>query len=167
MTRPAILVALDEWLERVEGDFVAQVEAQKFVAWAHEHRGAELLDYLVEAAPSIFTNLIARRDTAARTRARLVADSVRFREAVEAGEIDTWQISYVIDDSDTRRRLGDMTGADHRFVAAQYTTESNRQKLFAAFHVAVAKKVGARRTADVFTEEQYLALQASILKRAE
>lgn len=62
---------------------------------------------------------------------------------------------YVIDTDNTWRLLGDMTGKDHRFVADDYDRRSKEMAMLAAFHRAVAKRVGAKTTAEVLTVEQY------------
>ena len=60
-----------------------------------------------------------------------------------------------------------MTGKDHLFVAADYDRDARPLLLLAAFHQAVAKKVGRKRTADVFSEAEYDRLYRSIVKPAE
>ena len=75
--------------------------------------------------------------------------------------------AHVIDEDGTRKRAADMTGPEHLFVAeATYKKSANRALMLAAFHQAVAKKVGKRRTGDVLTEEQYEALYLSITRGA-
>jgi len=72
----------------------------------------------------------------------------------------TWRCR--VDAEDTQRSIGEMTGADHRFVAAGYEQRATVNQMLAAFHVAVAKKVGGHRTSEVFSEEELLHLYASI-----
>jgi hypothetical protein len=56
-----------------------------------------------------------------------------------------------------------MTGVDHVFVAAGYQRQERTAAMLAAFHVAVAKKVGKRTTAEVLSVEQYERLYRSIV----
>lgn len=81
-----------------------------------------------------------------------------FADAAEAGELAVFLEYAVVDADGTRKRIGDMTGADHRFVAGEYQASSEWDALMAAFHRAIAKRVGPKRTADVLSERQYLAI---------
>ncbi len=61
-----------------------------------------------------------------------------------------------------QKRVADMSGPEHEFVADAYEGSANGALMEAAFHRAVAKKVGKRRTADVMTEQQYERLYRSV-----
>jgi hypothetical protein len=100
--------------------------------------------------------------------AREFADTSGGNEAAQAGQrfIGMFKSDFVIDDDGTRRYVPEMTGADHLFVAVhQYDREASHQKMLAAFHRAVAKRVGKKRTADVLNEEQYEAMYQSIVNK--
>lgn len=75
-------------------------------------------------------------------------------------------VVYSIDEANTRRKVADMTGDDHRFVAAKYGSSGRYDLMLEAFHKAVAREIGKKRTADVFTEGQYLNLLDSISSKA-
>lgn len=77
---------------------------------------------------------------------------------------DHFKIVYVVDQKHTRKTVGEMTGRDHRFVAENYEATAKRSALLAAFHRAVAKKVGDRKTSEVFTQEEYARMFNSIVK---
>lgn len=83
----------------------------------------------------------------------------RAARAFEAGDASAlgarFRAEYLIDDKGTRRRVADMTGPDHLFVATGYQTESKHSAFLARVHRAVAKKIGDRKTSEVYTEEQY------------
>jgi hypothetical protein len=81
----------------------------------------------------------------------------RANRHASAGET-TLSMRHALDGS--YRRVADWTGVEHRQMAESYEARSKRFAMFAAFHRAIAKKVGARRTADVLNEEQYAALLA-------
>jgi hypothetical protein len=68
-----------------------------------------------------------------------------------------------VSDDGTQRTLGDMTGPDHKYVAADYSDRANANAMIAAFHIALAKKVGNKRTADVVDEATVERLYLSII----
>lgn len=70
---------------------------------------------------------------------------------------------FVVDDKNTHRLLGDMTGADHLFVAKGYERDSKAAKMRAALHRAAARAVGDKRTSEVLTVEQWESLCAKYL----
>lgn len=155
------------------GDFVAPVVAEKLHAKLLE-TDPDLLDgWLRATAVYALTRAIGDRDRRERTAARTRAEARRFREAsdaAEAGDEDALSIfasvRYVVDDGETRRALGDMTGADHLFVADDYSASAAKARMLEAFHRAVAKKVGKRRTSEVFTEAEYQKLYDSLTGRS-
>lgn len=149
---------IDEHLADLD-EYVPQIEAQKFVASVDHDL---LLDWMTDHATAFVARIMASKRTALRTRARRQSPAREFAEHAEAGTLSLWQVTFRVDDEDTQRRLGAMTGRDHRFVAAGYKVEGNRALMLAAFHDAVAKKVGNRRTDEVFTEEKFLRLLESI-----
>lgn len=86
-------------------------------------------------------------------------------EAAAVRFMGMFRMSHEVDDKRTQKRVFDMTGPEHLFVAEHtYQREANRQHMLAAFHRAVAKKIGKRRTEDVLTEEQYEAMYQSIVR---
>lgn len=88
-------------------------------------------------------------------------DVVAMRDAVRS----PFDVEYVVNGENLRRKVRDMTGQDHRFVADEYAETKQTALLLESFHRAVAKKVGRRRTSEVFTEETYLAMYRSITRR--
>jgi hypothetical protein len=73
-----------------------------------------------------------------------------------------FELSYCIEDG-TQVTIADMTGKDHLFIAGRFAMEQKQYALLEHFHKAVAKKVGARKTSDVFTAEKYEQLYRSIV----
>ena len=89
------------------------------------------------------------------------------RDEAAAVLLGMFSEAHVIDEDGTRKRAAEMTGPEHLFVAENtYQKSANRALMLAAFHQAVAKKVGKRRTADVLTEEQYEQMYLSIVRKA-
>lgn len=74
---------------------------------------------------------------------------------------------FVVDREQTRKTVGAMTGPDHRYVAEGYSRTSKRAAVEATFHRLVAGRIPAgKTTADVFTEEEYLAVRDRCLSTA-
>lgn len=152
-----------------DGDIVAPIVAEELRTHLLE-TDADLLDGWLRAnAVHFLTRAIGDRDRRERTAARTRGDARRFRaasNAAAAGDSEALSmfatVRYVVDDEETRRLLGDMTGADHLFVANGYRESAAKARMLEAFHRAVAKKVGKRKTSDVFTEAQYQKLYDSI-----
>lgn len=165
----AFETALDEYIESLSGDFVAAVVAEKFVAQLREKQPGAVEDWLDRHCVALVTEQLTKRIGATRNRAAQQVKRKAFADAVE--DDDTEALSQfadwkVIDAENTRRKVADMTGADHAFVADAYGRSGRYDLMLEAFHKAVAKKVGKRRTADVLTEEQYGSLFASLTRAA-
>ena len=109
----------------------------------------------------------AARDFAAAAAGLERAEDDGERESAAAALLGMFSEIHVVDPDQTRKRAADMTGPEHLFVAENtYQKSANTALMLAAFHRAVAKKVGKRRTADVLSEEQYEALYVSIARKA-
>lgn len=143
------------------------------------HQASVIADQIMETAPDLVAEFIA--ESGQMMFRAWVADSLRwdrlairqrttFAESLEAwkanheGEegppvrLSIFELSYVVGDDYTRKPLGEMTGADHRYVATAYETDSKRAKLYAELHMQIARKVGRKTTAEVFTENQLQSL---------
>lgn len=173
---PAEMTALIE--EATTGsDWVPALVAEKLIDRLKADDPDLLNGWLHTLAPQLLTDAISTRERSARTTARRRAGARAFeaaRQAAESGNADaltvfsgSFAVTFVISDDDTRRRVADMTGADHKFVAAGYAREANTAKMLAAFHRAVAKKAGPKRTAEVMSEAEYDALYRSITGKAD
>jgi hypothetical protein len=156
---------LRSYREALAGDFIPAIEAARLVdQMAAEHPAA--LDewmraHAVQHAAAELTALL--RSERATTRRH--ATTRAFSEAVASGDpeaLSVFREVHVIDNKATRRSVGDMTGADHRYVAGQYAHTGRRALTLEAFHLAVAKKVGTRRTAEVFSEATYVDMLRSL-----
>ena len=162
-------------------DYVAEMDARIDAAtsgdgWVAGIVAAELHADLTATDPDLLSGwlhasaehwlqqTIRDRSRSTRAHARHHAGAHQFADAADDPETLRGMLSvdYVIDDSQTRKRAGDMTGPDHRYVANSYTATGNRALLLAEFHVAVARKVGKRRTSDVLSLDQYENLYRSI-----
>lgn len=100
-----------------------------------------------------------------RTTARRSAGPRAFAAAAEAfaaGEETAFGSRFTawhrVDDKGTRRQVGDMTGEDHLFVAENYQQESTYTGLLARVHRRIGRKLGDRKTSEVYSEQEYAAL---------
>lgn len=164
----AIAAVVDEWTP--DDDFVVAVVAQKVEAQLRESN-PDLLDAWLHAHASIFLGQLINERVRRRRHASLrQAPQRKFAEAADAAEngdtvpLTQFLVDYEIDEDHTRRRVMDMTGADHQFVSDRYQASGSRDLMLSAFHRAVARKVGKKRTADVLSEAQYLDLYRSVVK---
>lgn len=88
------------------------------------------------------------------------------KEVAEPSPSRHFDATHVVAAGSVRRKAGDMTAADHIFVANTYTRDGNDLLMMAAFHKAVAKRVGDKKTSDVFTEDTYAAMLRGFTKKA-
>jgi hypothetical protein len=158
--------------------WVAAIVASKLHAQLLES-DPELLDgWLHVMATQMLRRMIGLRQSSERTTARRRAGGRAFAAAAEryasaeggtettgAALASLFRVTHVVDDENTQKRAADMTGPEHLFVAeTEYERDAKRSMMLAAFHRAVAKKVGKRRTGDVLTEAQYDAMYRSIVR---
>ena len=155
--------------------WVAAIVAEKLHAELLE-TDPDLLDgWLRAVAVDSLRLAIGTRSRSQRTVARRRAGSRAFRDAVAEAEqsgdtaplLGLFSVDYVVDEENTRKRAADMTGPEHLFVAENtYQRSANEALMLAAFHRAVAEKVGKRRTSEVFSETEYEAMYLSIARSA-
>lgn len=154
-------------LDDCEGPFNFAVLADQLVK---DTPTRELTDWLRANARVFVASAMQDISRSERSRARAHAKATQFSEAAEAfagGDEDAFspfRVSYAINDENDRLRVEDMTGEHHLFVAGTYAQRAEQSAMLAAFHRAVAKKVGKHRTADVMDEQTYEELRASICR---
>lgn len=158
---------------RPEGDYVRAVLGGKVIAHLAETQ-PDLLDaWLHDNAAVFMTDYIGVRERSQRATLRRGSEAAAFgaaAKAAEAGDVaalSIFEARLIVDDNDTARRIGDMTSVDHLYVASAYDASAQADLMLAAFHKAVAKKLGRRRTADVLSEQQYERLYRSIVRTPE
>jgi hypothetical protein len=155
-----------------DGDYVAPIVAAELVERLRAEDPELLSGWLHLRAAVFLADSIARRSNSLRSAARVMAPRRAFAEASKVFEtgaaplaLEPFKTEYVVDGGNTRRRVADMTGEDHQFVAAAYADSKRTAALLEQFHLAVARKVGKRRTADVISEEQYLRMYRSAARQ--
>ncbi|MEV6737944.1 hypothetical protein AB0N14_13815 [Streptomyces sp. NPDC051104] len=154
------------------GDYVASVVAAELVDRLREEDPELLSGWLHLKAPVILADVVARQSNSKRQAARIAAPRRAFAEAARSFSTDgdvralsPFAAEYVVDEANTRRTVAHMTADDCRFVASRYEEAARISKLEAAFHRAVAKKIGGQVIGEVFTEEQYLEMYRSVTQQ--
>jgi hypothetical protein len=155
---------IDELIDG-EDDLIPAVAAEKLVSQLEE-TDLDLLDLWLRAgAQSFLTAKITERVRQLRAQAAAGHVKTRFSKAAKSGdsrELGVFAIRFCVDDDNTQRRVADMSGADHLYVAADYDHSGKRSMVLASFHKKVAAKVGDKKTSEVFGEEEYAAMLLSI-----
>jgi len=160
---------LDRFFEELPAEFTPALEAEAFIARVRRENSAALDAWLSAKAVVFLTVDLSKRLHNATRRARDHAEgrafasaATEFEQTGAAASFDTW---LRVDDDNLRRRVADMTGRDHLFVANRYKASGNRMLMLATFHHAIAKKVGMdKRTGDVISEDDYDRLYGSLMK---
>lgn len=148
-----------------DGEFVPAIVASNYIARLADTDPALLNGWLVANAAAFATDLLGCRLRNSRAKARAHASAREFAANVaDPDYAGSFTITYRIADDDTRIRVADMTGDHHRFVASDYEASARTDRMLAAFHRAIAKKVGKARTADVISEGEYDALYRSLTR---
>ncbi|MGW5636693.1 hypothetical protein [Streptomyces sp. NPDC003832] len=153
------------------GDYVASVVAADLVERLRSEDPELLAGWLDLKAAVILADVVARRSNSRRQATRIGAPRKAFAEAARSfgdGDITAlrpFAAEYVVDEGNTRRSVANMTADDCRFVASKYEDAARISKLEAAFHRAVAKKIGGQLVGEVFTEGQYLEMYRSVTQQ--
>lgn len=157
-----------------DGDYTAPSVAADLVAYLRETDPELLAGWLDLKAEVFLADVIARRSNSKRQTARSAGPRRAFAEAARSFEssgdavaLSPFTFEYVVDAVNTRRTVAQMTALDCLFVADRYEDTARMARLEAAFHRAVAKKVGLRTVGEVFAEEQYLSMYQSVTGRAQ
>jgi hypothetical protein len=161
-----------------DGEYVAPLVAHDLVEKLRVNDPDLLAGWLWERAEVTMTAYIsdriknrrnASRESLSRSafagaaeRFAATGDGAAMREAVVQRPFDA---EHVVNEGLLRRKVAEMTGEDHLFVAKEYADTKQTAALLESFHRAVAKKVGKRKTKDVFTEVQYVEMYQSITRR--
>ena len=69
-----------------------------------------------------------------------------------ASGLSLYDLSYPVNDDDLRKRLGEMTGADHLYVSVSYQTQSRTLSNYGDLHQHLSRTVGRKLTRTVYTE---------------
>lgn len=138
-----------------------------------EEKDPELLDgWLRLRAEDLLRRQIGLMQSSQRSHNRAVAGRKAFAEAREAFEqgnpepmarhMDWLSTYFVVDNTFTRKKLGDCTGKDLSFVAKGYETRARTARFEAQFFEQLAQKVGDDLVSDHYTEEQIVKFRESL-----
>jgi len=167
-TRPDALSALIDKALASDEVILSEVAASIVETMERDHP-EELMAWLRSQAERLVRDEIGALMTSARSQAVSSSRAREFGDAIAADDVErvglfaTW---HVVAESNLRKRLADMTGAEHLFVAEAYEVSANTALMRAAFHRALSKKVGKKRTADVISEAECERLLKSITQPA-
>ena len=162
----------DRMDDATQGEWVAAVVAQQLHDDLTQTDPDLLEGWLREIAVEALRHVLAARSRSRRTIARQRAGSRRFAQAAADAEasgdsaplLGLFETDLVVNADQLRKRAADMTGPDHLYVAERYRATEAEAKMLAAFHRAVAERVGQRRTSEVFSPEEYERLFTSITR---
>lgn len=157
---------------RPKGDFIMALFAAEIVAGLRIEAPDVLSKWLDANAEQFVTNFLGTQDRIRRGRQAHAAPAKAFNEAADRyaqGDQDAlspYDDYFVINEDNLRRRVGDMFSGDHMYVASKHIERSNSALFEAAFHKAVAKRIPpGKTTADVMTDDEYLRLRKSCVRR--
>lgn len=138
--------------------YLTSEEPELFEAWLHENARKFIAAEISHAERS---HRAAIGAAARNEKPSAFAHAARRFQAGDPTALQTgtalrsFDAHFVVNEKNVRRRVADMTGSDHDFVASKYDTTGNKAKMLASFHKAVARKVGDRKTSEVFSEDEY------------
>jgi hypothetical protein len=158
---------IEQALEETD-EWATPVVAQKLCARLLEQDPELLTGYLDVTAEAVIQQAVVHRVTSHRARLRASAQRRAFADAAKSRDPDRlgmFSVRHCVDDTGTWKTAANMTGAEHTYVALGYERRANTERMEAAFHYAIAKKAGPRRTSEVMDEQHYERLYQSIVKQ--
>ena len=161
--------------ELTEGSgWIAADLAHKLFSTLSIHDPELLEGWLIETGPDSIRRHIQARTRARRAQERKRAAAGRFahyaKDYESATNKDTagerlsgmFAVLHVVNPDGVQKRASEMSGKEHSFVADGYHIRGRAALMEAAFHRAVAEKVGDQRTDEVFSIEKYEEMYRSI-----
>lgn len=159
---------LREYREGLEMDYIAAVEAERFLSWMRKTHPAELEEWMTSRAVQFITVEFSRQERQDRAIALRQASRRAFATAAEmftaTGDSDAvtlFAAPFVVSVDERRRPLADMTAEDCRFAGRRYVLHGRRYLAIGAFFAALSKKVGTKTVAAVMSEAECERLFAS------
>jgi hypothetical protein len=159
----SVYAELEVFRESLTGDFIAGVEAERFIAELQAREPEELARWLHDRGVEIIRIHLARGERSQRAKAFSMASRRAFATAAAAGEVELFSLPFVINPEQVRRPLADMTGADCSFVSEGYKTSGNHSLAVAAFFRELANKTGRRKVRTVMSEVECARLLESFI----
>ena len=155
----------EEIARLIRGLIEAELEAEEFTRaevaeriiakLRRDHPGA-YDDWIAEQARSTMVRFIGEVHRNARAAAMNLRPFAKMRRTIDSGEPAPrlMDLPFQVDDDGRMVPIRNMTGRDHLYVAESYHSAAEPLLMREAFHRALAKRVGSRKTGDVLTEEQ-------------
>jgi hypothetical protein len=147
---------LAEFHESLDGDFVTAIEASRFVALMEAEHPAELSEWMRANAVQAAAIELGNRDRKERTRALRFASERAFAQSAErfqeSGALPVLAVRFVVDESETRRTLAEMTREDCLFAAEGFARQSRRAAMTEAFLRECGKRAGRKTVGDAVDE---------------
>ena len=143
---------LAEHRRSLDGDFVAAVEAQRFIERMEAEHPDVLAAWMQAKAVEFATVAIGRGERQERRRTFEGAKRRTFAIAAESsdpGKLELFRLPFVIDAEKTRRPLAEMSGRDCGFVAGKYEVTGRHDLAIAAFFRALEQKAGRKKVKSV------------------
>lgn len=164
---PTFLDELEQFRKGLPSDFIASDVAAEFVARMEMDNPEAFWDWIVDNSVRFCAEAINFQIRRERQIVMRRAKTRAFAAAVASGrptDLHAFSLVYTVGPDHKKRSVADMTGRDHKYVASEYSSTGNKALMLAAFHSAVARRVGDdRRTADAMTEVEYERMLGSLL----
>lgn len=139
-----------------EGDLGKNAIASRLVRELLRDDRDLLEGWLMENAEHFMAELV--RKLFASERSVETRKRVAFADAMNTNDTEKlthFAERYHIPSANVYRQVKDMTGADHIEVALSYRGQAKNLKLREAFHLAVGKMLGDRKTSEVMSPDEY------------
>lgn len=155
-----------EWADAIEDPHLLAEETAKFIAHERANHEEEFFQWLIDVAAETCVMTAMRSHQQRQRSAARNTPASKFEaasKAYAAGDKDAFKsvfaVVHAVTAENLRKPVAQMTGLDHLYVADYYRNEGKRSMMLDSFHRIVAKKVGARTTAEVFNEGDYARIQ--------
>jgi hypothetical protein len=164
--KPSSYETLGKMIDSVldNGDIVPIHEARRIAEEMHIDHPDEWYEFLEsEGYRLVYGQLrsgLASRRNRARHQERVAGETTPAGQP-KAPIFQDWHCR--VDEENTQRPLGEMTGPNHQFVANEHRKNKNEARMLEAFHRALAKKCGDLKTSEVMDEEALAKLYRSFI----
>jgi len=164
--------ALEKAIEAKDGSYIASLVGAELADRLSREDPDLLFGWLRTQAHAFVGRAVSARSNSTRAALRANAPRKQFKDAAEQfgaegdpGVLAVFHTEFVVDKNNTRKRVGDMRAADCLFVADRYTHTASYAKMEAAFHRAVAERIGDLSIAEVYTDAEYRTMYRSVTGR--
>lgn len=162
-----VVIALIDQMTPKTGSFIPSEQAKKLYDFMKKHQAEVLDEWLHDEALKFLTQTFSARLRSLRAVARREQHIEFFGELadghVSPDQLHHFQQFHEVSTEHLRKRVADMTGADHTYVAEYYGRREQKFGMLKAFHHTIADMVGGKKTSEVLTEDQYDALYHQIV----